>query len=233
MVATTQVRKVPYTVQRPITETITRKVPVQQQRWVSEERVRKVPVQTTRTVYETRKEPVEVKYYEQEAVTRTVMKPVTRQKYVPYTETIMVPKQMVQRVPLSYTDPFGPAVLQGYPSFASPITPSTPTPAITPDSGAASSLGDSILQPNSTVAVPANSAPRTRMQKIEISEPESVSDFDGDPIEEKVEIEEELLPPKQGSGDDSTEKAENDAASIKGSKAGWKIQWNPLSAREA
>ena len=71
------------------------------------------------------------------------------------------------------------------------------------------------------------------MQKIEISEPESVSDSNGALIEEKVEIEEELLPPKQGSGDDSTEKAENDAASIKGSKAGWKIQWNPLSAREA
>ena len=164
--------------QRPITETITRKVPVAQQRWVSEERVRKVPVQTTRTVYETRKQPVEVKYYEQEAVTRTVMKPVTRQKYVPYTETIMVPKQVVQRVPLSYTDPFGAAVVSGYSSFGIPgNTPSTA-------SKTGSALGNSILQPSPTVAPAVETAPRTRMQKIEIGEPTSESDATGDTTEE-------------------------------------------------
>ena len=73
------------------------------------------------------------------------------------------------------------------------------------------------------------------MQKIETSEPESVSDFNGDPTESKVEIEieEELLPPKQDSGDEKTEKGDSEEAASKGSKAGWKIQWNPLSTREA
>ena len=77
------------------------------------------------------------------------------------------------------------------------------------------------------------------MQKIEISEPESVSDSNGDPTETKVEIEieEELLPPKQDSGDEKgdekTKKGDSEEAVSKGSKAGWKIQWNPLSPREA
>ena len=72
MVPTTVVRKVPYVVQRPVTETMTRKVPVQQQRWVTEEKVRKVPVQTTRMTYITRRVPVQVNYYEQEASSRFV-----------------------------------------------------------------------------------------------------------------------------------------------------------------
>ena len=71
------------------------------------------------------------------------------------------------------------------------------------------------------------------MQKIEISKPESVSDFNGDPSEAKVEIEGELLPPKLDSGDEKTEKGDSEEAANKGSKAGWKIQWNPLSTRGA
>ncbi|MGI9471066.1 MAG: hypothetical protein ACR2NZ_06020 [Rubripirellula sp.] len=233
MVATTQVRKVPFVVQRPVTETLTRKVPVQQQRWVSEERVRKVPVQTTRTVYETRKEPIQVQYYEQEAVKRTVMKPVTRQKCVPYNETIMVPKQVVQRVPLSYHDPFSPAIVSGYSSFSAPSTSSTVISA--PPS--TESLGASILESSSAPASEAEDAPRTRLQKVEIGEPESAANLgtsdanaDADSKDEaKLEeskSEEELLPPAQ-----NAEKAE-DSGSTKATEAGWRIRWNPLSAHE-
>ena len=127
MVPQTTVRKIPYTVQRPITETLTRKVPVQNRRWVAEQQVRKVPVQSTRMVYETRREPITVKYYEQEEVRRKVMRPVTVPKYEPYQVTRMVPKQVVQRLPLSYVDPFSPAIRSGYSSF-SPIIESTPAP---------------------------------------------------------------------------------------------------------
>ena len=168
-----------------------------------------------------------MKYYEQEAVTRTVMKPVTRQKYVPYTETIMVPKQVVQRVPLSYTDPFGAAVVSGYSSFGTPEK--TATPAIE----TAPSLGNSILQPNPTVAPAPEDAPRTRMQKIEIGKPTSESSSADDTTEATIEIEEEILPPAQGSGDDRSESENTELDSVTGSKAGWKIHWNPLLKREA
>lgn len=117
MVPTVETRRVPVTVQRPITETLTRQVPVQQTRWVAEEQVRRVPVTSTRIEYETRREPVEVKYFEQERVVQKVRRPVTREVYVPYTETIMVPRQVVQRVPLSYYDPFSSAIISGYSSF--------------------------------------------------------------------------------------------------------------------
>ena len=234
MVATTQVRKVPYTVQRPITETITRKVPIQQQRWVSEERVRKVPVQTTRTVYETRKEPVEIQYYEQEAVTKTVMKPVTRQEYVPYTETVMVPKQVVQRVPLAYTDPFSAAVVSGYSTFAdagSSSSPSTET---------GSDFGGSILQPENagnnsgTNDASGNNAPQTRMQKIEITEPESSTTANGEGTTEAGDsvIDEEIQPSDPESREEPSLNG-NEDSSVKGVKAGWKIHWNPQLMRAA
>jgi hypothetical protein len=230
MVASTQVRKVPYVVQRPVTETLTRKIPVQQQRWVSEERVRKVPVQTTRTIYETRKEPVQVQYYEQQMIKRTVMKPVTRQKCVPYTETVMVPKQVVQRVPLSYHDPFSPAIVSGYSSFSAPTTSSTfMKPAASTDS-----LGDSILESDSAGDAEAEDAPRTRLQKVEMSEPESAANVGSEATvadteqEQESSGEEELLPPAQ-----SSEKTDDvDSDSTKATEAGWRIRWNPLSAHE-
>ena len=226
MVAETQVRKVPYVVQRPVTETLTRKVPVQQQRWVSEERVRKVPVRTTRTVYETRKEPVQVQYYEQQAVKRTVMKPVTRQKCIPYNETIMVPKQVVQRVPLSYHDPFSPAIVSGYSSFSAPTTSSTViTPAPTTEA-----LGSSILESSPTPVLESDTAPRTRLQKVQMSETESPSDTEA--ADDNVDAsqtetqEEELLPPAQN------ESKSEEVESTKATKAGWRIRWNPLSTHE-
>lgn len=143
MVPMVETRRVPVTTQRPVTETKTRRVPTQQTRWVSEERVRRVPVTCTRIEYETRMEPHEVRYYEQERVVQTVRRPVVTEKYVPYTETILVPRQVVQRVPLSYYDPFAPAILQGYSTLA-PASSSTPS-----DSAAdpLSSYGSSVTTP--------------------------------------------------------------------------------------
>ena len=117
MVAETEVRKIPYEVQRPVTETVTRKVPVQKTRYVTEQRVRRVPVRTTEWVTETRTEPVKVRYCEYEQMTRTVRRPVVRKKWIPYEETVYVPRQVVERTPLSYSDPFSPAIVEGYSSF--------------------------------------------------------------------------------------------------------------------
>ena len=71
------------------------------------------------------------------------------------------------------------------------------------------------------------------MQKIEIGEPTSESDEADATLEATIEIEEELLPPAQRSGDDRSGSENTEADSAEGSKAGWKIQWNPMLTREA
>jgi hypothetical protein len=144
----------------------------------------------------------------------------------------MVPKQVVQRVPLSYIDPFSAAITSGYSSFSNPVTPAATVNganATAPDA----SLETSILQPNPSPAATTSDAPQTRMQKIEMSELESIVDLEAAVAEETetVEIEEELLPPAQNGeeieqGDETTG---SDAA--KASKAGWKIYLNPLTVR--
>ncbi len=160
MVPMVETRRVPITTQRPVTETRTRRVPVEQTRWVTEERVRRVPVTNTRIEYETRTEPHEVRYFEQERVVQTVRRPVTSGKYVPYEETVMVPRQVVQRVPLSYYDPFAPAILQGFstlePSSSAPASSSTgsassstaPVSSGTGSSGVESAYGPSVYTPS-------------------------------------------------------------------------------------
>jgi hypothetical protein len=222
MVPTTEVRKIPYTVQRPVTETLTRKIPVQKQRWVTEVRVRKVPVRTTRTIYETRREPVQVQYYEQEIVKRTVMRPVTRRKYIPYTETVMVPKQVVQRMPLSYYDPFSSAIVNGYSSFSTPIVSSSSSSSVVtqPDE----SVGESILSTGGSF----DETPSTRMQKVETGdlEPESaasVSEAETDPFDNAE------LPSPTLEGPEN----EDDDDDIEAQEAGWRIRWNPVYARQA
>ena len=144
-------------------------MPVQQQRWVSEEQVRRVPVVNTRIEYESRREPVQIQYVEQERVVQKVRRPVTRKVYVPYTETIMVPKQVVQRVPLSYYDPFAPAILNGYSSFSAPIvTSSSPAPTVSSSRPAESvDAGSSVLNKSTD----ASDSPQTRLQKIETTTP--------------------------------------------------------------
>jgi hypothetical protein len=181
MVPTVETRRVPVTVQRPVTETLTRQVPVQQTRWVSEEQVRRVPVTSTRIEYETRREPIEVKFYEQERVVQKVRRPVSRQIYVPYTETVMVPRQVVQRTPLSYYDPFSPAIISGYSSFGDSSTSSAASTVLTPvdatSSGSPSdkvksekSDTDSDLGP-SVLEGPANAAeePKPKLQSVEVT----------------------------------------------------------------
>jgi hypothetical protein len=145
-------------------------------------------------VYETRKQPVQVQYYEREEVKRTVMRPVTRQVYVPYTETQMVPRQVVERVPLSYYDPFSPAIVSGYSSFSTPTESS-------------STLNSTIVtQPQG-----GGDTERTRVEKVEIDPPEPQPDpktNDGDAEDVDTDDDttgstadptvEELLPPSQG-----------------------------------
>jgi hypothetical protein len=180
-------------------------------------------------VYETRKEPVQVQYYEQEAVTRTVLRPVTKQTYVPYTETISVPRQVVQRVPLSYYDPFSPAIVNtDYSSFSSPISSSiiSSKPIISSPivSQPIESTGESILSPPGSFS----STPETKVQKVEFGEPESaasVDDLDVDPDDA-----DELPAPELNQPENETKESEE---STDAKNAGWRIRWNPVFAREA
>ena len=247
MVATTQVRKVPYVVTRPVTETLTRKVPVQQQRWVTEEKVRKVPVQTTRMEYITKKVPYQVSYYEQEAYTQTVRKPITSQVYVPYAETVMMPRQVVQRVALSYYDPFSSAIANGYSSFmplvesaVAPVDSYQPTPStspfVAPEVVQPSTLsGESILDhPRSLGPVPEVRS----MRKIEMSPSTNGSSgrYDDMDLFDDKEDHDELPAPSldgprlnrpESSGSQSTE------SEVEAKEAGWKIRYLPSFAREA
>jgi hypothetical protein len=219
MEAITQVRKVPYVVQRPVTETMTRKVPVQNQRWVKEMKVRKVPIQTTRMIYETRKEPQEVRYYETEAVTRTVRRPVTRKVYVPYDTTVMVPRQVVQRTPLSYYDPFSPAIASGYSSFSGAVsTPSVSSPTIV-----------SQPEPASSISEPHSEKPQTSMKSViekgeEPQQPESDPNANGD-LDEPLE----LNPADPADEDLVPQPTIEDAKFL---KAGWKIRFEPSLVHE-
>jgi hypothetical protein len=241
MVPMVETRKVPVTVQRPVTETMTRRVPVQQQRWVAEEQVRRVPVTSTRVEYETRKEPVEVQFFEQERVVQKVRRPVTRQTYVPYTETVMVPRQVVQRTPLTYFDPFAPAIISGHSSLgasSSTISPATSTPADSVTSGRPAiengakdgdkteaekpADGDVDLNGPSVLAPPANAQPR--VGGVDIGTPE------------KVDATKESATPSASDEPTKTDEASDDdelkAPVLDANGAGYRIQYRPLLARE-
>lgn len=249
MVPQTVVRKIPYTVQRPVTETSTRKVPVQRKRWVAEERVRKVPVQTTRMVYETRREPVTVRYVEQEEVKRIVKRPVTVPRYEKVTEMRYVPRQVVQRLPLSYVDPFSPAIVSGYSSFAPSVQ--LPTPAETVDSESvddgevsrrrpADENGQSVLEDSDQDSDDAMQ-PQSRLGGVQFGDLESEQDDDS-------------RAPRGGNNRDIDDDAEsNDPRDVielqqpelNTQETGWRtqdrakvrevhhpIRWNPVYARE-
>ncbi|TWU19304.1 hypothetical protein Poly21_14760 [Allorhodopirellula heiligendammensis] len=253
MVPETTVRKVPYTIRRPITETTTRKVPVQHQRWVAEQRVRKVPVQSTRMVYETRSEPVTVKYYEQEEVRRTVLRPVTVPKYEPYTVERMVPRQVVQRLPLSYVDPFSSAISSGYSSF-SPVMESAIECA--PIESSSDSVRSNRVSPDDGESVlegPTlndDDQPLSRMGRVEMDLPQSESSSGqgsstngaGEQLQEMFDGNDEpqtLPDPRDGN---PVETPELDARQTRwqGQSASastirpiaHRVQWNPIFAQE-
>ncbi|WP_146390165.1 hypothetical protein [Allorhodopirellula solitaria] len=254
MVPETTTRKVPYTIRRPITETTTRKVPVEHKRWVAEQRIRKVPVQSTRMVYETKTEPITVKYYEQEEVRRKVMRPVTVAKYEPYTVQRMVPRRVVQRIPLSYVDPFSSAISSGYSSF-SPVIEST-TECVPFESSSVQEPSDSVrsnrVSPDdgdSVLEAPAQNdsdVPQSRMGRVEIDAPErgsegtpSSSDRDADGGYGSEDEPQTLPDPRDANPVETPE--------LGARQTGWqsrnsvsnpvrpiahRVQWNPTFARE-
>ena len=253
MVAVTQVRKVPYIVTRPVTETITQQVPEQKQRWVTEEKVRKVPVQTTRMEYVTKKVPYQVSYYAREAYTQTVRKPVTKQVYVPSTETVMLPRQVVQRVPLSYYDPFSSAIGNGYSSFMPPIESTAfPATALPVESYVAPpgpiTIAPEVVQPQSDPGASILESPKslgsvpdieTRKFGLDssLSEPSTKSEYDDidelfdDDNEDHHELPVPSLPNLNGPGNSPS--LESIDAGVEAKEAGWKIHYMPNFAREA
>ncbi|SRR6056297_149401 len=247
MVPQTMVRKVPYTIRRPIVETMTRRVPVTSQRWVSVEQVRKVPVQSTRMVYTTKKETVNVPYYEQEAVERKVLKPVTRQEYVPYTVMVDVNQPVVHRMPLSYIDPFSPAISQGYSTFRNPLPLST---SIYDSPEIISSSRPVVQQPmeddapsESEVEVqspqkPMDESPKTELEGVrrDYSQENGSQEADAgtDDLEEVQEVDpadlDDLPAP---TFDDQDEEPTLFDPSTGATPTGFRITWNPMFDREA
>ncbi|MGV3590930.1 MAG: hypothetical protein ACO1PZ_04520, partial [Gammaproteobacteria bacterium] len=238
MVPTVEVRKIPYTVQRPVTETLTRRVPVQEQKWVTEEQVRRVPVTSTRIEYETRREPVQIQYYEQEKIIQKVQRPVTRQIYVPYTETVMVPRQVVQRAPLSYYDPFAPAIVSGYSSLASPVAvaPAAP-PAVISSRPATNGETDSGSQTNNddsgrSVLENGNQSnedqPKPRVGGVDISSPSDRTEQNG----QSPSDDQPAQPDDVQSADEPSDLDELQAPVLDANEASYRIQYRPLFARQ-
>ena len=92
-----EVREVPVTVQRPVTERIVNKIPVQTVRWEEEEQVRQVPYTVQRIEYEEQVEqiPVQVCRYVNE--TKAVQVPRTVGKWVAYQTTRLQPRIVTMR----------------------------------------------------------------------------------------------------------------------------------------
>jgi hypothetical protein len=145
----------------------------------------------------------------------------------------MVPKQVVQRVPLSYYDPFSPAIVSGYSSFSPAVTSSTVISSKPIVSQPAESMGQSVLEPPSS----SDNTPRTKLKKVEIGEPEKAdsdasSDAEADDAEAddaddvRTDDTEELLPPALNDQEDSNPEGAD------GQNVGWRIRWNPVYAHE-
>ena len=245
MVPQTTVRKVPYIMQRPVTETSTRKVPVQSKRWVAEEVVRKVPVQTNRVVYKTRREPITVKYYEQEEV---VHRPVSVPRYQKYQVQQMVPRTVVERVPLSYADPFSPAITSGYSSFhpivdSVPYSSSYPSSSIITEPGSVISSRPILESEETELEAPYQSdesEPKSTMGKVEFGapEPDSNSDLPDSDLPDNYD---HLFDPQDSDEVEQPELGDREAnwkrrgtygqpASIR--NISHRVRWNPTYARE-
>lgn len=97
---TEEIREVPHTVQKPVTERIVEKVPVKTFRWVRREMVRKVPTTTYKMQYEERSEDYQVKVCKMVAETKTVQVPHTVSKWVAYTSKRLKPRTVVMRIPI-------------------------------------------------------------------------------------------------------------------------------------
>jgi hypothetical protein len=98
METTEEVRDVPFTVQKPVTERVTYQVPVQKMRWEEEELVRQIPYTVQRIEYEevVQQTPVKVCRYVTE--TKAVQVPHTVCKWVAQTSMRLQPRIETYRV---------------------------------------------------------------------------------------------------------------------------------------
>jgi hypothetical protein len=91
-------------------------------------------------------------------------------------------------------------------------------------------LDSSVIEPPAL-----DDEPQTRLQRVEIGEPEpeSASDGSGPSSEsdatDEGEIEEELTPPAQQQ-ETQPETDEGETGGAEAKEAGWRIRWNPVYA---
>jgi hypothetical protein len=162
-----QVRRIPYTVCRQVTEHVERKIPYQVCRMVAETMVRKVPHQVCRVVHEERVEQIPVQVCRQVAVQQTVRVPRCVEKRVPVTCTYRVPRVVVHRVPVDPCPPTCEEAAISEPAPAAYYEPSRPAatvpawsehanaaPAAEPRSRTADETARPRLDPNEAVPGP-------------------------------------------------------------------------------
>jgi hypothetical protein len=176
----TEMRRVPYTYQRQVTEHVTQRVPVQQERLVAEIKTRRVPVQTQRMVYETQvqQEPVQVCRMETEV--RSYSVPRTIPRLEEYRERRLVPRTVLERIPVSYYDPYVPAMTSSSAISTMPMS-TYPVASSTSQTPIVQSAPLTNGTPSPTPATPATQEP-SRLDKIQTessgSSQESPSDDD-------------------------------------------------------
>ena len=235
MVANTEVRKIPYTVQRPVTETKTRRVPIQQQRWMSEEHVRKGSgANDSNGIRDSpRADPSSVlrtgrgKANGDATGDSTGLRALHRNR--DGTSTNGSTDGFVLRRSFQPGDRFGLFIVPRSFQFPRPfrfidelwVTESVPAPE---------NLENEVIERPAL-----DEEPQTRLQKVEIGdpEPESASDASGAASETDADddggaIEEELTPPAQQRSQPETDEGETGGADAK--EAGWRIRWNPVYA---
>ncbi|MEM8734085.1 MAG: hypothetical protein AAGG44_07680 [Planctomycetota bacterium] len=173
MEAVQQTRRVPYSVQKPVTRFVEKKEPVERVEWVEQEMVR--PKTVTRTSYklETVEKEVPVQYYETESVTTTVKVPRRVPRYEEYQVTRLVPRTVSSPVVLNYYDPYATPISQGYstwlssssvPASSESVQYGTAKPAVE-DPEAASDAGEAASAEDELPLSP-------RLRKVEQVEPE-------------------------------------------------------------
>ncbi|MFN3192877.1 MAG: hypothetical protein ACE361_20375 [Aureliella sp.] len=180
MEAVQETRRVPYSVQRPVTRFVEKKEPVERIDWVEQEMVR--PKTVTRTSYklETVEKEVPVQYYETESVTTTVKVPRRVPRYEEYQVTKLVPRTVSSPVVLNYYDPYATPISQGYSNWLS--SSSVPAASETTRYGMAKPV---IEEPESNSGDPEEEGstegelPSQRLRKVETVDPE-VDDQSGE-----------------------------------------------------
>ena len=163
-----EIREVPFTVRRPVTERIVTKIPVQVCKWIETEEVRKVPVRTERIEYEDRVEPYRIKVLKYQTESQVLREPRTTQKWVAYESVQRVPRSVYYRVPIdAQGNDLVPSLPTPPPTVTRKVAPSDASRSGAARSDAARSEAASQAAPKPTASAAREVAPATAEQPLD------------------------------------------------------------------